>query len=163
MKKIISISVAILLFTLLPLSVFASSNQTTALTEQKYITYLDDGSYYVTTITTNSAALTTAAATSDSSVSADKTKEYYNSSGTMLWKVVLKGKFTYNGTSSTCTSASYSVTIYDNAWYKYSGNAYTSGNKALADVVMKQKFLGVVVATKNVNLTLACDKNGNLS
>ena len=153
MKKIISILVIISIVITFPLTTFASED-TTSPNENTYITYLDDGSYYITTITESMAR---------SSKSGSKITTHYNSSGEALWKVTLNGSFTYTGSTATCTSASHSITIYNDAWYTYSQNSYKSSNKAIADVVMKQKFLGVVVATKTVNLTLTCDANGNLS
>lgn len=153
MKKVISILAIISIVIALPLSVFASEG-TTSSDENTYITYLDDGSYYITTVTESMAR---------STKSGTKTTTYYNSSDEALWKVTLKGSFTYTGTTSTCTSASHSVTIYNNAWYIYSQNSYASGNQAIANVVMKKKLLGIVTSTKNVNLTITCDKNGNLS
>ena len=154
MKKIISILIAICLFTILPCTAFAQQSIEINSDKQNYITYLDDGSYYVTTITESMAR---------STKTGTKTTEHYNNSGEMLWKVSVKGTFSYTGTSVTCTSASHTITIYNDNWYTYSQNSYASSNKAIADVVMKQKFLGIVTSTKTVNLTLTCDANGNLS
>ena len=141
------------IMSMLPITAFASED-TSASNENTYTTYFDDGSYSVTTITESLAR---------STKSGSKATTNYDSSGKAMWKVTLNGSFTYNGSSATCTSASHSVTIYEDSWYVYSQNSYKSGNKAIAKVVMKKKLLGIVVETKEVNLTLACDKNGKLS
>lgn len=159
-KKIISILTVICIFAALPCTAFASEGTTftsegiTLSNEDSYITYLDDGSYYTVTITESVARSVKAGS---------KSVTYSSSTGEDLWKVAVNGSFSYNGTSVTCTSASYTVTIYDSAWYKDSGSAYASGNQAIADVTMKKKLLGVVTSTRNVHLVLSCDKNGNLS
>lgn len=117
--------------------------------------YFSDGSYIITTLTESQMR---------SSKSGTKRQDFYSSSDVLQWRVVLNGTFTYNGTTSSCTSSSYSVTIYNNDWFKYSGNAYKSNNKAYVDVTMKRRgLLGIIVQTCKVNIQLACDKNGNLS
>lgn len=98
-----------------------------------------------------------------STVSGSKEQKYYSSDDILQWTVKVKGNFTYNGTTSSCTSASHTVTINNSSWYTYSQNSYASGNTAIANVVLKKKHLGVVVSTQNVHLVLTCDKYGNLS
>lgn len=153
MKKIMSILLVMSILVMFPITAFASEDTSSA-NKNTYTTYFDDGSYYVTTITES---------LTRSTKSGTKTTTHYNSSGEALWKASVNGSFTYTGSSVTCTSASHSVTIYEDVWYTYSQNSYKSGNKAIANVVMKRKFLGIVVETKEANLTLTCDVNGNLS
>lgn len=88
---------------------------------------------------------------------------YSGSDGAAEWRAILTGTFTYNGTTSTCTASSCSVTIYDNSWYNISKSASKSGNTATATVTMGLKVLGVTVSKPTYNLTLTCDKDGNLS
>lgn len=88
---------------------------------------------------------------------------YSGSDGVAKWKAVLTGTFTYNGTTSTCTASSCSVTIYDTSWYNISKSASKSGNTATATVTMGLKVLGVTVSKPTYDLTLTCDKDGNLS
>ncbi len=95
--------------------------------------------------------------------SGTRIRNYYTSDGTLEWKAVLSGTFTYTGTTSTCTSSSCNVTIYNSDWYTVSKSASKSGNTATASVTMGKKLLGVTVATIPVSLTLTCDNNGNLS
>jgi hypothetical protein len=92
-------------------------------------------------------------------------KPYYHckSNGTVLWTATVTGTFTYNGSSSSCTNASYSTETYSNSWSEQSGNAYPSGNSAIADVVMIRRLLFIIVETVPVTITLTCDKHGNLT
>lgn len=153
MKRLISLLTAIFLFVALPCTTLASDIATST-SENSQITYLDDGSYYVTTITESLVR---------STKTGSRSTTYYSSSDVAQWKVTVKGTFSYDGTSATCTSASHTVTIYDDDWYTYSQNSYESSNKAIAEVTMKLKMLGIVINTRDVTITLTCDKNGNLS
>lgn len=166
-RRIVLLLTAIALFTIMPFTAFAGKYEAKVSEETTYTTYLDDGSYYVETFTYSPEAIEMSSvslqAATSSSKSASKSVTYYSSDNVALWKASVNGTFTYNGTTSTCTKASHSVTIYNSAWYKYSGSAYASGNKATANITMKKKFLGIVTSTRSATLTLTCDKNGNLS
>lgn len=96
-------------------------------------------------------------------VTAQKAYHHRNSAGTILWTATVTGTFSYNGSTSSCTNASYDTQINNSSWSEQSGNAYPSGNSAIADVVMARKLLFIVVETVPVTITLTCDKNGNLS
>ena len=97
------------------------------------------------------------------SLTAQKPYYHCNSSGTVLWTVTVTGTFTYNGSTSSCTSASYGTETNSSSWSEQSGNAYPSGNSAIADVVMIRRLLFIIVDTVPVTITLTCDKNGNLT
>lgn len=92
-----------------------------------------------------------------------KTYTFTGNNGNEEWKAVLRGTFTYTGTSATCTAANCDVTITNTAWYVVSKNPYKSGNSAVCDLTMGRKFLGITVAKENVSMRLTCDANGNLS
>jgi len=89
-------------------------------------------------------------------------KTYYSESGSALWIATLNANFTYTGTTSTCTSASTQVTIYNSAWSCASRSASRSGNTATGNFTMR---LQAIFSSMDfpVTLTLSCDKNGNLS
>jgi hypothetical protein len=91
-------------------------------------------------------------------------KVYYKKDGNNnnLWSATLTGTFTYNGSTSSCTAASCTTTIYNSAWSEQSVNAYTSGASANADVTMVRKFLFITVETVSIFLTMSCDKDGNV-
>lgn len=88
---------------------------------------------------------------------------YYDSDDNVEWEAKLNASFTYDGTSSACTSASCTVTIYDSKWYEISNTTTRSGNTATTQLTMGRKFLGITVSKPEYTITLTCDKDGNLS
>lgn len=150
-RRVSCILLSIMLILLIPFNCLATEND-----EVGNVIYFDDGSYMVEQIFVIQSR-------ASGTVTGDKIDTYYSSNGTALWKAVLTGSFTYSGTSSTCTSSSVSVTIYDNDWYTISKSASKSGNAATSSVTMGCKMLGVTVNKEYSNLTLTCDKDGNLS
>lgn len=118
--------------------------------------YFKDGSYMVTTIEEIS---TRASGTKTQS----KARTYYGSDDEIKWKILLTGTFTYNGTSSTCTSSTCNVDVYASNWYVVSKSAEKSGNEASCTVTMGQTFLGITISKPVHTLTITCDKDGNLT
>ena len=116
----------------------------------------EDGSYAIVGIVTNEAR-------TSGSISGNKPYTYYSSNGVAQWKAVLSGSFTYTGSSATCTKSNCSVTVYNSEWYTISKSAGKSGNTATGSFSMGRKLMGTTVETKDITLTLSCDKNGNLS
>ena len=94
-----------------------------------------------------------------------KAKNYiFNSTeGVPQWKITLTGSFTYTGTGSTCTASNCNVTIYNSIWSVASKSATRSGNTAYGSARMVKKYLGAITFDKTYNLSLTCDKNGNVS
>lgn len=80
------------------------------------------------------------------------------SSGTTIYTLSVTGIFTYDGSSSTATSASGSIATHVPNASIISGNAYTSGASACA--FGSVSYYG---ATLQKTVTLTCDKDGNLS
>ena len=150
MKRIIScILIAVLTLSVIPFTCFAAD------TEVVVICY-EDGSYMTETISAQGFR-------ASGTKTGTKTRNYYNADNTLAWKVVLTGKFTYTGSSATCTSSSISTEIYESGWYTVSKNAGKSGNSATGTAVIGEKVLGVTTGKIQVDLTLSCDANGNLS
>lgn len=118
--------------------------------------FFDDGSYIVVRVEDVSARATNVR-------SGNKYLTYYDGSDNVEWEAKLTGSFTYNGTSATCTSASCTVTIYENAWYEISNTTTRSGNTATTQLTMGEKFLGITISKPQYTITLTCDKDGNLS
>lgn len=118
--------------------------------------YFDDGSYIVISI---SEVQGRAAGT----VTGNKTYTYHDSDGATAWKAVLRGTFSYTGSSASCTASNCNITIYDSAWYTISKSATKSGNTATASATMGRKVLGVTVNQVPITINLSCDANGNLS
>lgn len=165
-KQLFSIFLAFLfIFALVP-SVFATNN--TALSNQNSanIIYLDNGSYIVTTVITENTS--TLSLTSESSTAftqaGDKVVTCYDKNNNLEWKYTLFAEFEIvKGVSSTCTSATYTQTIYASGWSFSNGNATKSGNTAYGVGTFKHKFLLVTIETANIDIHLSCDAYGNLS
>lgn len=88
---------------------------------------------------------------------------YYDSNDNVEWEAKLNASFTYDGTTSSCTSASCTVTIYDSVWYEISNTTTRSGSTATTALTMGRKFLGITISKPEYTITLSCDKDGNLS
>lgn len=152
MKKFaIIITIVFLLSVLLPTQVFAAEP-----TQTEEIIYFEDGSYITIVITSIESR---AAYTKTGS----RTLTYRNSSGEEQWEAVLRGSFTYDGTTSSCTSSSCTVTISNTNWYTISKIASKSGNTAKVDLKMGLRFAGSTIDEKSSTITLSCDANGKLS
>lgn len=151
--------IAVLLLTvtmvllLLPANAYAASDfQETQVTEVQRFT---DGSYLVITMQTIETYASGTKTGTD-------TYTYYSTTNEIVWKAVLTGTFTYNGTTATCTASSCDVTIYDSTCYVISKSASKSANAATGAVTIGYKFLGVTIKKETYDLSLSCDPNGNL-
>lgn len=93
-------------------------------------------------------------------------KKTYTSTagGETMWTLTVHGGFTVNeGVSATCTAATRSYGIYDDAWHYVTSSAYASGSSAIADGEFCKKALGITIETDTAHVVLTCDKYGNLS
>lgn len=88
--------------------------------------------------------------------------EYYENN-IFRWSATLTGSFTYDGVTSTCTSSNLSFFISNSAWYVVSQYAYRSGNTAYGDYTMGARILGITYKTTSFNMSISCDKDGNVS
>ncbi len=119
-----------------------------------------DESYYIEVITydTNSSGVSTAATTYTRS--AAKTHNLKNIYDETVASYTLSATFTYNGSTSKCTSASHSTAIYNSAWKFTSATSSKSGNKATGSYTAKCSFPSQTVSK---TITITCDANGNIS
>lgn len=115
----------------------------------------EDGSYLVVTMDSQR--------TRNYTKSENKYYTYYDSNNVALWQIVLTGIFTYNYSSATCDHAQVSVSVYDSDWYVVNRSSYTSENKAIANVTMGHRYLGVTVTTSSHRVTLTCAPDGTMS
>lgn len=153
MKRIIAfLTVSVLILCLFPAQV-ASASQAQELLE---IVEFEDGSYLEISLQSNQTK-------ASGSVTKTKNYIYHNTDGSSAWKISLTGTFSYNGTSATCTASSCNVTIYYTNWYLISKSSSKSGSTAYGSATLGRKVLGITVEQKTYNLTLTCDKNGNVS
>lgn len=145
--------IILLLFSYFSTQVFASDLNSKS---SSYIITYEDGSYLESTVIESGArAIGTRSGT--------RLLNYRSSDDELLWQAALSASFTYTGTTSTCTSASCTLTIYDSNWYQVSKSTSRSGNTATTVLTMGQKVLGVTIAKPSYTITLSCDANGNLS
>lgn len=150
-KRITQLFAALMLLSLLSVQALAA--------DSSYVEYYSDGSYSVFTVETDNFAIARAAGTKSGTAQ----REHYSSAGELQWKVTLKATFSYNGSTSSCTSVdNVAVNIYDSDWSMLSKSSSKSGNTATANVTMGRAQL-VGTAKVPITLTLTCDKNGNLS
>lgn len=154
MKKYILLFVCVLLISntlVISASATESDNQNDQILVSETVEYISDDLYYVERIYIPSIQ------PYGNTKTGTKTAACV-SSGTTIFAISVTGNFTYDGTTSDATSASYSIATYvENAKIK-SGNAYTSGSSAIATGSVS--YLGI---TLQKTVTLTCDKNGNLS
>ena len=152
MKRFLSvISVTILLFSLC-IAPAAAAEISVPSTD---VIYFEDGSYLTTTLIIDNLSV----ARTTYGISGHKNVHYSNASGDILWTLTVYGTFTYNGTTATATSASYSHEVYSSAWSFKSGSAYCSDNQAIAE----GKFNGGFLLNRSATVTLTCSPTGVLS
>ena len=94
-----------------------------------------------------------------------KSKSYtcYNGDDEIQWKATLNGSFTYDGRIATCTYSTCDVTIYDSHWYQISKSVWADGNIARATLEMGERSLGITILRETHNLSMVCDRYGNVS
>lgn len=130
---------------------------------QSEIVLLENGDYLETTIidvpviSSNISTFSTA-----KTITKTKTTRYKNKNGELLWSVSIRATFTYNGSTSKCTSYSHSTTCPAKTWKIKSVSSSKSGNSATAKATATQSFKNISVDyTKSV--TISCSKNGTVS
>lgn len=150
-KKASFIIICMLALVFQPLTTYASTSDIKITKE-----YLSDGSYFETVIESNTDIRSTIK-------NASKTSTYKNAEGESLWYAKVTANFYYDGSTSSCTSASASAGTYVDGWKIQSKSASRTGNVGSATVTAGCYYLGVNIGNVIHTVTLACDKNGNLS
>lgn len=90
---------------------------------------------------------------------ASKTYTIKNSAGTTIGSYTLIGTFQYNGSSSACTKASYSTSVFNSNCYFNSSSASKSGNNAIGSFNFFNSLTGTRISK---TLTLKCSANGTI-
>lgn len=80
-----------------------------------------------------------------------------------MWSVSIKATFTYNGSTSKCTSCSHSTTAPGKTWSIKSCTSSKSGNKATAKAVATQTGSDGSKYNISRTVTISCSKNGKIS
>lgn len=119
------------------------------------IVYLQDGIYIISTIQENSCTSLYAATHTKSG---SKTSTVYSASGSPLYSITVHGVFSYNGSSASAISASYSYTDESPLWSFSNGSSSFSGATATASGTFKSEQI-----TKTIRAVLSCSANGTLS
>lgn len=154
-KRLFSVFFTLLLtFTCAIPSVFASEYSNIRQSNEG-IVFLQDGSYIISTIQENS-CISLYATTHTKSGS--KTSTVYSASGSPLYSITVHGVFSYNGSSASATSASYSYTDESPLWSFSNGSSSFSGATATASGTFKSGQI-----TKTIRAVLSCSANGMLS
>ena len=151
MKKILCAALMLsLLFTMLPCSVFATTDGIVETIR------MDDGSYMVISVVTSPVR-------AGNTVSGSKVCTFYDSDHNAEWEAVLTASYVFTGGSYTCTSASCNVSIYANQWYVVSKSTNYAGNRATANLTMGKRVVGITTEKPKYIINMYCDINGNLS
>ena len=95
--------------------------------------------------------------------SGSKTVRYENASGTTLWYVTVHASFTYNGSTSSCTSTNVTAESNSSAWKVTNKSSWKSGNTGYASATGHQyNILGMETNTLSRTVSISCTKNGTL-
>ena len=171
MKRFIAVLISTVLFTFPLLSVEAA-----AITTEKR-EYLPDGTYFVETVsdsTENESDFGIFARLmsffrklieffkGQKTVIKTKYLNYYSSEGELLWTAKLKGKFICSRSAVICSSADFSIDIFDSDWTLVSSSCSEQENTAIAEFSVRQTKLLVPLKTITKEMTLICDINGNV-
>ena len=97
-----------------------------------------------------------------SSVTKTKYCNYFDSNGKLLWSVCLKGTFSYNHRKALCVSSDITYEIRDSDWKMISYDSSEENNTAKGEFSIRQYKLGVPLKLIEKELTLTCDKEGNV-
>lgn len=87
---------------------------------------------------------------------------YFDSEGKLLWTVCLKGTFTYNHRKAVCVDSEITCEISDSDWRLISSDHSQENNSAKGSFAIRQYKLGVPLKLVEKELTLTCDKDGNV-
>ena len=163
MKKLLSILLIVTLLTVT--SANASAVVPTDIPQsQGYIEYINDNLYIETIITDETPANNSVSTFAiNNTVTKTKTSYYKDSAGNVLWTVSVTGTFTYNGTTSKCTSCSHKTTSPGNRWSIKSATSYKAANYATASATAIYTTLTGATHEYSRTVTLQCSKNGTIS
>lgn len=129
---------------------------------EKYIEPLENGYYYETTIVDESDDGLEFFATTKY-ITKTKTTKLKNSSGDVMWSVSIKATFSYNGSTSKCTSCTPSATAYGSAWSIKSVTSSKSGNSATATAKAAYTSSTGASQTYTKSVTIKCSASGVVS
>lgn len=137
---------------------FANVQSSNALSTQVIITQVFEDGSYIEEIIVEENSFTRA------TITKTKTANYKSETGEIRWSVSVKGTFSYNGSTATCTKSEVITNNYSSTWKLSNARASKTGNKASASVTAKQYTSdGALSRTINKTVTLTCSPKGVLS
>lgn len=162
-KKLLSIVLAFTILFAATIPTYATESPTDIIhtDDGSTIIYNEDGSSFI--ISAPYGTETQGSRTTVRTITKHKDVTYQDSDGNLVWKYTLTGTFSFDGSSSACTNASYTQSIYDSIWTFSDGSATKSGNVATGKGKFVSKFLFITVKTYNIDIHLTCDKYGNVT
>lgn len=127
------------------------------------VIYYDDGSCItISPVYVSESEVSARASTQTKTGSRDVT--FTDTNGNVEWKYTLSATFSYvYGSSVSCTSSTYKNNIYDSSWTFSNGSATRSGNTAYGKGHYTKKVLFVTTKNYDVDISVSCDKYGNIS
>ena len=159
MKKILFIILSLLLLT--NLFNVNAAEPVVEVNDDTEVIYYEDGSYLVIEITESTNPIQPRAPFYKDGT---KTVTRYNNDNEYLWEYHLHATFLIEiGQYAQCTSASYSIDIYDDAWKFSDGATSTLNNIAYGQGLFKHKVLGITVQKVEIDISLSSDIYSNLS
>lgn len=164
-KTLLSVFLTVALLCTAVMPAYAVESEPTAeqLDDGTTVIYYDDGSS-ITISPVYGVKESSGARATSITTSGNKDVTGKDADGNIDWKYTLSATFSYNPSiSSTCTSASYKKTIYDDSWYFSDGSATKSGNTAYGKGKFYKKILFITGSTYNIDIHISCDKYGKLS
>lgn len=153
------------LLTMLIIALFASSLSIPTVyatecpieyTRDEDVVYLPDGSYVITTISDENGHASTFSTTKTKNGS--KTSTVYSATGSAQYSLTVHGTFSYNGSSASARSSSYSYTDESPLWDFLNASSYCSGATATASGTFKSS-----IQSKTLSVSLTCSADGTLS
>lgn len=152
----------ILTVTLSIIDTSITASASTISNNQTEITTLENGDYLETTISDVPISSTKISLFSTTkSITKTKTVKYKSQDGTTLWYVAIKATFSYNGSTSKCTSCTPSAAAPASTWSIKSLSSSKSGNSATATAIATHS--GIISKDFTKSVTISCDKNGMVS
>lgn len=140
---------------------FAASN---AQPTQIMIEEAENGNYYETIIETlDQEQPPYSVLATTQYITKTKTTYYKNSSGTVLWSVSITATFSYDGSTSKCTSCSHSTTAPSPNWSISSSSSSRSGNSATATATAVYKLNSTTSSSHTKSVTIQCSPTGVVS
>ena len=162
-RKKISLLILATLLTCIMEVIPTSANSSDYDTSLSTIEQLGNG-YYFETIIENSFGPSVAVPNGTTKyITKTKTTQMKNSAGTVLWSISIKATFSYDGTTSKCTSCSHSCEVYASAWSIDSISSSRSGNSATTKAIATYTAPSGASQSYSKSVTIKCSATGVVS